>query len=170
MGNIGIRKYGLTIGELKTGRNNLITDVEGVKVGHVTLDKERIKTGVTAIIPHGGNIFKEKVMAACHVINGFGKTIGTIQIEELGNIETPILLTNTLSVGAVSEGIIRYMIDNNVDIGDTTGTINPVVCECNDGYLNDIRQLEVKSHHAIEAINNAATAKVFLFINNSPFT
>ncbi len=155
MGNMGIRRYGITIGELKTGKNNLITDVEGVKVGHVTLNKDRIKTGVTAILPHEGNIFKEKVMASYHVINGFGKTIGTIQIEELGNIETPILLTNTLSVGSVSEGLIKYMLSNNADIGDTTGTINPVVCECNDGYLNDIRQLAIKSNHALEAIKNA---------------
>ncbi|WP_461615708.1 DmpA family aminopeptidase [Clostridium sp. Marseille-QA1073] len=152
---MGIRRYGITIGELKTGKNNLITDVEGVKVGHVTLNKDRIKTGVTAILPHEGNIFKEKVMASYHVINGFGKTIGTIQIEELGNIETPILLTNTLSVGSVSEGLIKYMLSNNADIGDTTGTINPVVCECNDGYLNDIRQLAIKSNHALEAIKNA---------------
>lgn len=155
MGNMGIRRYGIVIGELKTGRNNLITDVEGVKVGHVTLNKDRIKTGVTAILPHKGNIFREKVMASSHIINGFGKTIGTIQIEELGNIETPILLTNTLSVGAVSEGLIKYMLSNNADIGDTTGTINPVVCECNDGYLNDIRQLAIKSEHALEAIKNA---------------
>ncbi len=155
MGNMGIRRYGIVIGELKTGRNNLITDVEGVKVGHVTLNKDRIKTGITAILPHEGNIFREKVMASSYIINGFGKTIGTIQIEELGNIETPILLTNTLSVGAVCEGLIKYMLNNNADIGDTTGTINPVVCECNDGYLNDIRQLAIKSDHALEAIKNA---------------
>jgi len=155
MGNKGIRKYGIKIGELETGENNLITDVKGVKVGHVTLDKDDIKTGVTAILPHEGNIFKEKVLAASYVINGFGKTAGTIQIEELGTIETPIVLTNTLSIGAAYEGVVRYMLEQNEDIGDTTGTVNPVVCECNDGYLNNIRHLEVKVEHVLEAIKDA---------------
>lgn len=150
-----IRDYGVGIGKLKTGKNNLITDVEGVKVGHVTLDSDEIKTGVTAILPHDKNIFKEKVVAASHVINGFGKTIGTIQIEELGTIETPIMLTNTLSVGAVSDALVEYMLNNNEDIGKTTGTVNPVVCECNDGFLNYIRGGHVKKEHVFESLKRA---------------
>lgn len=147
-----IRDYSITIGILDTGKYNSITDVPGVKVGHTTLDNGSIKTGTTAIIPHGGNMFKEKLVAACHVINGFGKSIGLVQIEELGNIETPILLTNTLSVGAVHEGLVKYMLSVDKDID----SLNPIVCECNDGYLNDIRGLYVKSDHVFESINNAS--------------
>lgn len=150
-----IKEYGITIGSIPTGDNNSITDVEGVKVGHTTLDDGKIKTGVTAIIPHGGNIFKEKLIAASHVINGFGKSAGLIQIDELGTIETPIILTNTLSVGAAHEALVRYMLENNDDIGDTTGTVNPIICECNDGKINDIRGLHVKKDHIYEAIENA---------------
>lgn len=148
--------YGINIGEMKHGERNSITDVKGVTVGHVTLDDGDIKTGVTAILPHEGNIFRDKVFGAVHIINGFGKTAGTVQIDELGTIETPILLTNTLSVGAVSDGLIEYMLDQNEDIGLTTGTVNPVVCECNDGeWLNDIRGRHVKKEHVFEAIKNA---------------
>lgn len=148
--------YGINIGTIKKGKRNSITDVEGVKVGHVTLEEENVHTGVTAILPHSGNIFREKVVAASHIINGFGKTIGTIQIDELGTIETPIILTNTLSVGTCATGLIKYMLKKNKDIGVTTGTINPVVAECNDGYLNDIRGFHVKEEHVEEAINNAS--------------
>ena len=105
-----IRDYGINIGNMETGKNNSITDVPGIKVGHCTLNNGDIKTGVTAIIPHGGNIFKEKLVAASHVINGFGKSIGLIQLDELGSIETPIVLTNTLSVGAAHEGLTKYML------------------------------------------------------------
>ncbi|RKD21462.1 D-aminopeptidase [Caminicella sporogenes DSM 14501] len=150
-----IRDYGIRIGRLKTGEKNKITDVKGIKVGHVTLNHGNIKTGVTAILPHDGNLFKEKVIAASYVLNGFGKTIGTIQINELGTIETPIILTNTLSIGIAAEALIEYMLKNNKDIGYTTGTINPVVCECNDGFLNDIRGMHIKKEHIFEAINNA---------------
>ncbi|WIF95396.1 P1 family peptidase [Caminicella sporogenes] len=150
-----IRDYGIRIGRLKTGEKNKITDVKGIKVGHVTLNHGNIKTGVTAILPHDGNLFKEKVIAASYVLNGFGKTIGTIQINELGTIETPIILTNTLSIGIAAEALIEYMLKNNKDIGYTTGTINPVVCECNDGFLNDIRGRHIKKEHIFEAINNA---------------
>ncbi|SHH19926.1 D-aminopeptidase [Caloranaerobacter azorensis DSM 13643] len=150
-----IRDYCVIIGELKPGEKNAITDVKGVKVGHVTLNNGSVKTGVTAILPHEGNIFKDKVIASSHVINGFGKTIGTIQIEELGTIETPIILTNTLSVGLATDALIEYMLKENEDIGFTTGTVNPVVCECNDGYLNDIRGRYVKKEHVFEAIQNA---------------
>ncbi|QYE98844.1 P1 family peptidase [Paraclostridium sordellii] len=154
---MGIAKECLiNIGELKKGKNNLITDVDGVRIGHVTLDNKDIKTGVTAILPHGGNIFKEKVMASTFVINGFGKSMGLIQVDELGTIETPIILTNTLSIGTACTGLIKYMLSENEDIGKTTSTVNPMVLECNDGFLNDIRGLHVKESHIIEAIKNAS--------------
>lgn len=149
-------KSKIVIGNLKKGPKNLITDVKGVKVGHVTLNEGKIKTGVTAILPHEGNIFKEKVMASSCVINGFGKSMGLVQIEELGNIETPIIMTNTLSIGTAATGLIKYMLEQNEDIGSTTGTVNCVVTECNDGHLNDIRGLHVKEEHVFEAIKNAA--------------
>lgn len=156
MENKKIREYGINIGNIKTGKNNSITDIRGVSVGHVTLDEDNIKTGVTAILPHEGNVFREKLIAACHVINGFGKSTGLIQIEELGTIETPIILTNTLSVGTAYESLVRYMLTNNRDIGDTTGTVNPIICECNDGDINDIRGLYIKEEHIYKAINNAS--------------
>ncbi|GAA0862703.1 P1 family peptidase [Paraclostridium tenue] len=148
-------KYNIKIGNFKKGKNNLITDIYGVKVGHVTLDEGDIKTGVTAVLPHSENIFKEKVMASSYVINGFGKSMGLIQIEELGNIETPIILTNTLSIGTACNGLIKYMLSENEDIGDTTGTVNPIVLECNDGFLNDIRSFYLKEEHVLDAIKNA---------------
>nr|WP_300091330.1 P1 family peptidase [Sedimentibacter sp.] len=146
----------ISIGSLKKGKRNLITDVKGVKVGHVTLNDGKIKTGVTAVLPHEGNIFKEKVMASSCVINGFGKSMGILQIEELGTIETPIIMTNTLSVGTAATGLVKYMLEQNEDIGSTTGTVNCVVTECNDGRLNDIRGLHVKEEHVFEAIQNAS--------------
>ena len=139
-----------------SGKRNLITDIPGVKVGHATIKDGEINTGVTAILPHGGNLFKEKVMAGCAVLNGFGKSLGLVQIEELGTIETPILMTNTLSVGTAAEALVKYMLKDNPDIGVETGTVNCVVTECNDGRLNDIRGLHVKEEHVNEAINNAS--------------
>jgi D-aminopeptidase len=150
-----IRDYGITIGRLKPGKLNSITDINGIRVGNITLNDGAVKTGVTAILPHGGNLFKEKVMASSWVINGFGKSIGLIQIDEMGTIETPIILTNTLSVGAAFDGVVEYMLSNNDDIGRTTGTVNPVVCECNDGYLNNIRNCLIKKSHVTTAISNA---------------
>lgn len=151
-----LRDYGLTIGSLPTGERNLITDVSGVTVGHVTLSSGDIQTGVTAILPHPDNLFRDKVLATSHVINGFGKSIGTIQIDELGVIETPIILTNTLSVGIAADALIQYMLEHNPEIGVTTGTINPVVGECNDGFLNDIRGGHVKHEHVLQALSSAA--------------
>ncbi|MEG2787008.1 MAG: P1 family peptidase [Romboutsia sp.] len=148
-------QYGINIGEFKKGKNNLITDVDGVKVGHATLDTGGIKTGVTAILAHEGNIFKEKVIASSCILNGFGKSMGLIQIEELGTIETPIILTNTLSIGTACNGLIKYMLSENEDIGNTTGTVNPIILECNDGFLNDIRGLHVLEEHVLEAIKDA---------------
>jgi D-aminopeptidase len=158
-----IRDAGVVIGVLPTGKKNCITDVKGVKIGHVTIDaplneegKEYACTGVTAILPHGGNLFKEKVTAASYVLNGFGKTTGLVQVNELGLIESPIMLTNTFGVPAVTQGTLQYMLNCNSEIGITTGTINTVVGECNDSYLNSIRLFPVKPEHAIEAIENAS--------------
>lgn len=151
-----IRDYGVEIGTMKTGPYNAITDVEGVTVGHVTLADKDIQTGVTAILPHQGNVFKEKLIAASHVFNGFGKTIGTIQINELGTLETPIILTNTLSVGTAADALIDYMLEQNPEIGRTTGTVNPVVCECNDMHLNDIRAKSITKEHVFQALTNAS--------------
>lgn len=152
---MGIENIKLKIGKLPEGKNNLITDVNGIKVGHKTLNNGKIKTGVTAIIPHSDNIFREKLICSSYVINGFGKSIGLVQIDELGTLETPIILTNTLSVGTCSTALVKYMLRENEDIGTTTGTVNPVVCECNDGYLNDIRGLHVKEEDVFDAIENA---------------
>ncbi|MGG3562266.1 P1 family peptidase [Neobacillus rhizosphaerae] len=161
------RGAGILIGKLPTGGKNCITDVAGVLVGHVTLDfpleesgKEYACTGVTAVLPHSGNLFSEKVTAASYVINGFGKTTGLVQVNELGVLESPIMLTNTFAVPAVTQGVLEYMLQKTPEIGDTTGTINIVVGECNDSYLNSIRLFPVKPMHAIEAIKNATTRQV----------
>ncbi|MFC3041268.1 P1 family peptidase [Virgibacillus xinjiangensis] len=150
---------------LPKGKNNCITDIEGVKVGHVTLyekvdEETTICTGVTAILPHSGNLFREKNAAGSSVINGFGKTTGLVQLEELGLLESPIMLTNTFSVGAVTEGTLKYMLEQTPEIGDTTGTINIVVGECNDGYLNSIRRQAIRPEHAIQAIEQAEAGPV----------
>ena len=150
-------KWNLNIGRLPCGKLNKISDVPGVTVGHCTLADGDIQTGVTALLPHPGDIFHDKVMAACHVINGFGKTTGLVQIEELGTIETPILFTNTLSVGTVETALVKYMLDKNPDICETTGSVNPVVCECNDSYLNDIRGLHVTEQNTFDALADCKT-------------
>ncbi|BCG86454.1 D-aminopeptidase [Mesorhizobium sp. 113-3-9] len=150
-----VRDFGLTCGTLPPGALNAITDVPGVRVGHRTLRGGDINTGVTAILPHGGNLFRKKVTAASHVINGFGKTVGLTQVQELGTLETPVLLTNTLSVGTCATALIRDAIRQNPDIGRTTGTVNPVVGECNDGPLNDIQALAVTEEHALAALADA---------------
>ena len=151
------KESGIKIGRGTPGQRNLITDVPGVKVGHVTIrDGADVNTGVTAILPHEGNMFQEKVMASSCVINGFGKTMGLVQVEELGTIETPIIMTNTLSIGTAANALIKYMLQQNEDIGVKTGTVNPLVCECNDGVLNDIRGLHVKEEHVFEALANCS--------------
>ncbi len=152
-----IRDYGVKSGKLETGNQNSITDVEGVSVGHVTLSDNEKQTGVTAIIPHQGNLFKEKLIASSHVINGFGKTIGTIQINELGTLETPIILTNTLSIGTAADALIEYMLERNPEIGRTTGTVNPIVYECNDMLLNDVRARFITKEHVFQALQNTST-------------
>lgn len=150
-----VNDFDLVCGILPQGERNAITDVPGVRVGHCTLRSGDINTGVTAILPHSGNIFRRKVVAASHVINGFGKSVGLVQIDELGTIETPILLTNTLSVGTCSTTLIREAIAQNPDIGRTTSTVNPVVGECNDGPLNDIQALALTEEHARAALRSA---------------
>ncbi|TWT25896.1 P1 family peptidase [Planomicrobium sp. CPCC 101110] len=152
-----IRDYGVAIGSLEPGPLNAITDVAGVAVGHATLSDGNIQTGVTAILPHPGNVFKEKLVASSHVINGFGKTMGTVQLEELGTLETPILLTNTLSIASAADTLIDYMLEKNPEIGVTTGTVNPVVGECNDMFLNDIRAKSVKAEHVLQALESASS-------------
>lgn len=150
------RDLGLACGRLPPGRLNLISDVSGVSVGHVTLIAGEIRTGVTAIRPHAGDVFRDKPVAAAHVLNGFGKSIGLMQVEELGQLETPILLTNTLSVGTCGTALIRRAIAQNPRIGRQTSTVNPVVCECNDGYLNDIQALAVTETHALSALDTTS--------------
>ncbi|OJV64846.1 MAG: aminopeptidase [Clostridiales bacterium 38-18] len=145
----------LKIGKLESGHKNLISDVPGVTVGHFTYKDGDIQTGITAILPHEGNLFKEKVVAATYVMNGFGKSIGLMQIDELGTLETPILLTNTLSVGRVATGLIQYMLEQNPDIGLTAGSVNPIVGECNDGYINAIRNMAIEESHVRIAIESA---------------
>ncbi len=147
-----IADYGVSIGTLPRGPRNAITDVEGVLVGHSTLSDGPVQTGVTAVLPHRGNIFRNKLFAASHVINGFGKSVGLVQIEEIGTLETPILLTNTLSTGTASEALVRFMLKDNPDIGRETGTVNTVVCECNDSFLNDIRGMHVEQEHVFSAL------------------
>jgi len=153
------RDYGIEIGILKTGKLNSITDVEGVMVGHTTLiKKDHIRTGVTAILPHSGNIFQMKVPAAIYLGNGFGKLAGYSQVKELGNIETPIVLTNTLSVPTASNALISYTLQQKGN--ENIYSVNPVVGETNDGWLNDIRGRHVKEEHVLAAIKNAKGGKV----------
>jgi D-aminopeptidase len=154
-----IRDLGVEIGVFRPGPQNAITDVSSVKVGHVTLVQgTTIRTGVTAIIPHSGNLFQEKVPAALYVGNGFGKLVGGTQLEELGQIETPILLTNTLSVWDVARGVVEYMLA--LPGNENVRSINPVVGETNDGGLNDIRGRHVTPAHAIEAIHKAKAGPI----------
>ncbi len=151
------RDLGVSVGRLPAGEHNAITDVEGVLVGHHTLHQgESIRTGITAILPHGGNLFRDKVTAAVHTINGFGKACGFEQVRELGTIETPILLTGTLNVGKVADACISYMLQDN----PTLRSINPLVGECNDGYLSDNHGRQVEAEHVFAAINNATGGQV----------
>lgn len=153
------RDLGISIGILPTGKWNAITDVEGVKVGHVSvIQGDSVRTGVTAIIPHDGNIFQDKVPAAVYVGNGFGKLMGISQIRELGNIETPILLTNTLNAPKVADALIDYMI--NLPGNEKVRSVNPVVGETNDGGLNDIRGRHVHKEHVFQSLKEAKTGPV----------
>ncbi len=151
------RDMGVQIGIFKTGKWNAITDVDGVQVGHETLIYgDSVRTGVTIIKPHGGNLFENKVMGSVYVTNGFGKAIGFTQVEELGTIETPIGLTNTLNIFMVANSIVDYMIAENPDIR----SVNPVVGETNDSGLNDIQGRHVTKKHVFNAIKNAKEGPV----------
>lgn len=164
-----LRDLGVTPGFLPTGPLNAITDVPGVRVGHVTLihgdgplreGAGPVRTGVTAILPHGGNLFRDKPAAGVFTINGFGKACGFEQIRERGVLETPILLTNTLNVARAADALVTYMLRQNPDIGLTAGTLNPVVGECNDGFLNDLRGRHVREEHVFQAIETATGGPV----------
>ncbi|MBA4155905.1 MAG: P1 family peptidase [Gemmatimonadetes bacterium] len=151
------RDVGIAPGILPPGVNNAITDVPGVRVGQVTLrEGESVRTGVTAILPHAGNLFRDKVPAAIHVGNGFGKLMGVTQVHELGEIETPIVLTCTLCVPRVADAVLDYMLEQNPD----ARSVNPVVGETNDGGLNDIRARPVRAEHVRTAIRNATSGAV----------
>jgi D-aminopeptidase len=153
------REFGLQLGTLLPGPLNAITDVAGVKVGQVTLrEGDRVRTGVTAILPHGGNIFQDKVPAGVAIANAYGKLTGSTQVEELGTLETPIVLTNTLSVPLAADALLDYIL--GLPGNETVGSVNPVVGETNDGWLNDIRGRHVTKAHVLEAIRAAAAGPV----------
>jgi D-aminopeptidase len=148
------RDLGLKIGVLPTGSLNAITDVAGVLVGHTTIVRgDSIRTGITAILPHNGNLFRQKVPGAVFVGNGFGKLAGSTQVEELGEIETPILLTSTLSVPRVADALVSYML--SLPGNEQVQSVNPLVAETNDGFLNDIRGRNITADEVVAAIKNA---------------
>ena len=164
-----LRQLGIKMGRYPTGRYNAITDVPGVQVGHSTIIRGSgdliagdgpVRTGVTAILPNSGNIFNERVVGSSFVLNGAGEVSGLMQVAEWGLIETPILLTNTLSVGTCSEATVRYMIEQYPGIGIEHDVIIPVVGECDDSWLNDIGGGHVQEKNVFEAINNAAGGPV----------
>jgi D-aminopeptidase len=156
-----LRELGYAVGRFPPGERNTLVDVPGVLVGHRTLQEgERLHTGVTAILPHGGNLYAEKVLGACHVVNGYGKATGLSQLAELGTVESPLLLTSTLSVGPVWEGGLRHLLDQNPEAARDRDTVNVIVGECFDGWLSDARCLAVRAEHALEAIAAAADDEV----------
>ncbi len=146
----------LNIGRMPKGKRNAITDVPGVAVGHCTVDTDRHKTGVTVVMPCQDDCFREKLVAACHVLNGFGKTAGLIQIQELGTLESPIALTNTLNVGLVHDAMVEYLCRQAEARGYAIRSVNPVVCECNDASLNDIRHRVIGEKEVFAAIASAS--------------
>jgi D-aminopeptidase len=163
------REAGISFGTLPTGEHNAITDVPGVLVGQVTLIEGDgahqpglgpIRTGVSVVLPHNGNLFREKVPASVFVLNGFGKCIGQEQIEELGVVESPIAMTGTMNVGIVADGLIQHAIQENPDCGVSTSTVNPAVTECSDAYLNDQHGRHVRQSHVLAAIENAESGPV----------
>jgi D-aminopeptidase len=143
------------IGVLACGPRDSLCDVAGVTVGHATLARGPVQTGVTVVRPHGGDVYRDKVPAAAAVLNGFGKSVGLLQVEELGVLETPIALTNTFSVSAVANAQIRQAIGANAEIGRTLPTVNPLVFECNDGHLNDIQAMAVTQADYLAAYDAA---------------
>ena len=153
---IKIRRF-VKIGDGKTGKLNNICDVKGVMVGQFTLNLDDYHTGITVIKPHLGNIFKEKVVASCYSFNGFGKSVGLVQVEELGTIETNVVFTTTMNVGKVMDGVIEDALNNNLEIGVSTGTVNSLVMECNDGGLNKSRDRILEKNDYFKALDNLNT-------------
>ena len=160
-----VRELGLVVGSGTPGPRNAISDVSGVLVGHTTLIRGKgkllpgrgpVRTGVTAVLAHSGNLYEEPVVATVHVINGFGKAVGLAQLLELGRLETPILLTSTLNVGLVEDAVTQYVIQQNPEVGISAPTPNPVVAECHDGFLNDAQGRHVRAQHVFAAIENAS--------------
>lgn len=153
------RDLGLAPGVFAPGPLNAITDVAGVSVGHATLNQgDNVRTGITVIVPHQGNVFQDKVPGAVFVGNAFGKLAGSTQVDELGTIETPIALTNTLSVGTVVEGVVKWTLDQPGN--ENVRSVNALVGETNDGGLNDIRGQHVRPQHVLEAMKSASTGAV----------
>jgi D-aminopeptidase len=153
------RDVGIAPGVHAPGPLNAITDVEGVRVGHTTIvEGDRVRTGVTAVLPHGGNVFQDKVAGAVFVGNAFGKLAGSTQVNELGTIETPIVLTNTLSVGTAMDAVVRYTLAQPGN--EQVRSVNPLVGETNDGGLNDIRGMHVTRDHVLGAIRGAKSGPV----------
>ena len=159
---MGIETYNIPCGRLPRGPHNLITDVAGVRVGHATIHEGNNHTGVTVILPSEGapdrssNVFKDKLVAAAYVHNGYGKTLGTVQIQELGTLETPIALTNTLNVGLVHDAVVGYTLEKCAADGTSCRSVNAVVGECNDSSLNDIGNRIVTAEHVKAAIETAS--------------
>lgn len=156
MSQLRARDHGIFIGELPAGARNKITDVPGVTVGHCTIDTDEHKTGVTVLLPCAENPFTHKLPAAAFVLNGFGKTLGLVQVEELGTLETPIALTNTLNVGIVHDALVEYMVARGKAEGTEVYSLNPVVCECNDSGLNNIQTRAVTAEHVQAAFRAAS--------------
>ena len=153
------REAGVIVGVFDPGRHNAITDVAGVRVGHTTVvEGDRVHTGVTAILPHGGNLFRERVPAAVHVANAYGKLVGSTQVRELGELETPIVLTCTLCVWKAADALVEWML-RRPGMQDVR-SINPVVGETNDGTLNDIRSRPIKPEHVFTALDSAGSGQV----------
>ncbi len=153
------REIGVIVGELPTGANNAITDVAGVRVGHTTIvEGDAVRTGVTAILPHGGNAFLERVPAAVHIANAYGKLVGATQVQELGELETPILLTCTLCVWRAADAMVEWLLA--LPGMENVRSINPVVGETNDGMLNDIRARPVRPEHVVQALEGARSGPV----------
>ena len=158
-GRARAQELGIHVGMMTPGPLNMITDVPGVKVGHLTrFEGDNIRTGVTAILPHGGNLFRDKVPGAIYNFNSFGKMAGSLQVEELGNIETPIVLTNTLNVGTAVEALVAYML--GLEGNENIRSVNALVGETNDGYLNDIRGQHITTADVFAALENARTGHV----------
>ena len=153
---IKIRRF-VQIGDGATGKLNNICDVKGVMVGQFTLNLDDYHTGITVIKPHPGNVFKEKVVASCYSFNGFGKSVGLVQVEELGTIETNVVFTTTMNVGKVMDGVIEDALNNNLEIGVSTGTVNSLVMECNDGGLNKSRDRILEKNDYFKALDNLNT-------------